>query len=70
LIISRFESITLPQSDNGQFMAKLYADDMKNAGMDVCTKNTTTSIVVSGDFYGDLPDDYIAQLMKSTEKYV
>ena len=51
-------------------MAKLYADDMKNAGMDVCTKNTTTSIVVSGDFYGDLPDDYIAQLMKSTEKYV
>ena len=62
MIMTRREIITLPQSEDGMFMAERYANDMKNAGMEVKRKDTTTAIVIEGVFIGDLPDEFIAKI--------
>lgn len=64
MTISRYESVSLPQTTNGRYMAKQYAEDMENAGMTVTTEQTTTSIKVIGRFMGELPDKYISRLRK------
>ena len=59
---SRYESVSLPQTENGRYMAKMYADDMKNAKMTVVTEETTLSIKVIGRFMGEIPDEYVSKL--------
>ena len=63
MTFSRYESVSLPQTDDGRYMAKrMYAEDMKNAGMTVSIEETTTSIKVIGYFMGEFPDEYVAKL--------
>jgi len=62
MTFSRYESISLPQTENGRYMAKMYADDMKNAKMTVVTEETTLSIKVVGRFMGEIPDEYVTKL--------
>ena len=62
MTFSRYESISLPQTENGRYMAKMYADDMKNAKMTVVTEETTLSIKVIGRFMGEIPDEYVSKL--------
>ena len=62
MTFSRYESISLPQTENGRYMAKMYADDMKNAKMTVVTEETTLSIKVVGRFMGEIPDEYVSKL--------
>lgn len=63
MTFSRYESVSLPQTDDGRYMAKrMYAEDMKNAGMTVSIEETTTSIKVIGYFMGEIPDEYVAKL--------
>ena len=59
---SRYESISLPQTEDGKYMAKHYADDMENAKMVVTMQETTTSIKVMGRFMGEIPDEFVAKL--------
>ena len=61
---SRYESVSLPQTEDGKYMAKQYAEDMENALMTVSIENTTTSIKVIGRFMGELPDEYVTELRK------
>ena len=65
MTISRYESVSLPQTTNGRFMAKQYKEDMENALMTVSIENTTTSIKVIGRFMGEIPDEYVAKLRES-----
>lgn len=62
MTFSRYESVSLPQTENGRYMAKMYADDMKNAKMTVVTEETTLSIKVVGRFMGEIPDEYVTKL--------
>ena len=65
MTFSRYESVSLPQTDDGRYMAKrMYAEDMKNAGMTVSIEETTTSIKVIGYFIGEIPDEYVTTLRK------
>ena len=65
MTFSRYESVSLPQTDDGRYMAKrMYAEDMKNAGMTVSIEETTTSIKVIGYFMGEIPDEYVTELRK------
>ena len=59
---SRYESVSLPQTEDGKYMAKQYKEDMENALMTVSIENTTTSIKVIGRFMGEIPDEYVAKL--------
>ena len=61
---SRYESVSLPQTEDGKYMAKQYAEDMENALMTVSIENTTTSIKVIGRFMGEIPDEYVTELRK------
>lgn len=62
MTFSRYESVSLPQTENGRYMARMYADDMKNAKMTVVTEETTLSIKVVGRFMGEIPDEYVTKL--------
>lgn len=62
---SRYESVSLPQTEDGKYMAKQYKEDMENALMTVSIENTTTSIKVIGRFMGEIPDEYVAKLRES-----
>lgn len=62
---SRYESVSLPQTEDGKYMAKQYKEDMENALMTVSIENTTTSIKVIGRFIGEIPDEYVAKLRES-----
>lgn len=62
MIITRSDVITVPQTEDGLFMAERYKKDMENAGMQVQIEQTTTMITVRGFFTGDLPDDYVRKL--------
>ena len=62
MTFSRYESVSLPQTENGRYMAKMYADDMKNAKMTVVTEETTLSIKVVGRFMGEITDEYVTKL--------
>ena len=62
---SRYESVSLPQTEDGKYMAKQYIEDMENALMTVSIENTTTSIKVIGRFMGEIPDEYVAKLRES-----
>lgn len=62
MTFSRYESVSLPQTENGRYMARMYADDMKNAKMTVVTEETTLSIKVIGRFMGEIPDEYVSKL--------
>lgn len=62
MIFSRYESVSLPQIEDGKYMAKQYAEDMENVKMTVSIENTTTSIRVIGYFAGEIPDEYVAKL--------
>lgn len=64
MTISRYESVSLPQTTNGRFMAKQYKEDMENALMTVSVERTTTSIKVIGYFTGEIPDKYVTELRK------
>ena len=65
MTFSRYESVSLPQTDDGRYMAKrMYAEDMKNAGMTVSIEETTTAIKVIGYFTGEIPDEYVTELRK------
>lgn len=59
---SRYESVSLPQTDDGRYMAKQYAEDMENAMLTVSIENTTTSIKVIGRLMGEIPDETVAKL--------
>lgn len=65
MTISRYESVSLPQTEDGRYMAKQYAEDMENAKMTVSIENTTTSIKVIGQFMGEIPDEYVAKLRET-----
>lgn len=62
---SRYESVSLPQTEDGKYMAKQYKEDMENALMTVSIENTTTSIKVIGYFMGEIPDEYVAKLRET-----
>lgn len=62
MTFSRYESVSLPQSEDGKYMAKQYAEDMENALLTVSIEQTTTSIKVIGQFMGEIPDEYVAKL--------
>jgi hypothetical protein len=62
MTFSRYESVSLPQTDDGRYMAKQYAEDMENAMLTVSIENTTTSIKVIGRFMGEIPDETVAKL--------
>ena len=62
MIIARHETITLPNNEDGQFMAPYYMDDMSNAGLTTYSTATTTCIVVHGSYVGDCSEEYIKQL--------
>ena len=64
MIFSRYESVSLPQTEDGKYMAKKYAEDMENVKMTVSIENTTTSIRVIGYFTGEIPDEYVAKLIE------
>ncbi len=65
MTLSRYESVSLPQTEDGKYMAKQYAEDMENALMTVSIENTTISIKVIGQFMGEIPDEYVAKLRES-----
>ena len=62
MIFSRYESVSLPQTEDGKYMAKQYAEDMENTKMTVSIENTTKSIMVIGYFVGEIPDEYVTKL--------
>lgn len=64
MTFSRYESVSLPQTEDGKYMAKQYAEDMENALMTVSIETTTTSIKVIGYFAGEIPDKYVTELRK------
>lgn len=65
MLISRIERISLPNTEEGILMANQYADDMRNAGMDVNVGlESTGCISVYGHFVGELDDSVIAKLVK------
>ena len=68
MIIARSEKVTLPNTDDGKFMADQYADDMRNAGMEVYVKTKTEAITVNGHFIGDLEDKFVSNLKERMRK--
>ena len=64
MTIVRSETVTLPQTDEGRFLARHYKEDMENEHMFVTLSNTTTTIVVYGIFTGDIPANYVKRLME------
>ena len=62
MTFSRYESVSLPQTEDGKYMAKQYKEDMENASMTVIVEETTTSIKVIGRLMAKIPDDYVAKL--------
>lgn len=62
MTISRYESVSLPQTEDGRYMAKQYAEDMENIKMAVSIEETTTAIKVIGYFVGEIPDEYVTKL--------
>ena len=68
MIMTRREIITLPQSEDGRFMAERYQKDMVNAGMKIQRDDTTLAIKIEGVFIGDLPDEFIAKIKVNENK--
>ena len=64
MVFSRYESVSLPQTEDGRMIAKMFADDMKNIMMEVTTKETTTSIKVEGRFTGEVSDEFVEKMRK------
>lgn len=62
MIFSRYESVSLPQTEDGRYMAKQYKEDMENALLTVSIENTITSIKVIGQLMGEIPDETVAKL--------
>lgn len=62
--IVRHENITLPKTDNGYFLSKNYAEEMKRKGYEVTIIKTKNSIIVKGYFIGELKDSFITHLRK------
>lgn len=62
MTFSRYESVSLPQTEDGRYMAKQYKEDMENARMTVSVEETTTSVKVTGQFMGEIPDEYVKRL--------
>lgn len=62
MTFSRYESISLPQTTNGRYMAKQYKKDMESKSMTVIVEETTTSIQVIGRLMAEIPDKYVAKL--------
>ena len=54
MTFSRYESVSLPQTEEGRIMAEMYANDMKNAGFEVRMQHTSTQIKVIGEFMGEV----------------
>ena len=65
MIFSRYESVSLPQTKNGKYMAKQYKEDMENVSMTVIVEETTTSIQVIGRLMAEIPDEYVAKLREA-----
>lgn len=65
MTIVRSKTVTLPQTDDGRFLAQKYKEDMENEGMFVTLSNTTKTISVFGIFTGDVPDDYVQRLKEA-----
>ena len=69
MTIVRSETVTLPNTPDGRFMAEQYKEDMENVQMSVSVKTTTTTIEVCGIFAGDIPDDYVKKLKEAEDKH-
>ena len=68
MIIVRTEIYTVPNTDDGRYVAQQYEDDMKNAGMGVSREETTKSLTLVGRFVGDLPDEIIMQMRNPSKE--
>ena len=71
MLISRFERIVLPDTEDGKFMANQYADDMRNAGMDVNVgMEDSGCITVYGHFLGDFDDEIVKRMKERVNESV
>ena len=68
MIIVRSEVYSMPNTDDGRFIAKHYEDDMKNAGLEVSREETTQTITLLGHFVGDLPDEIIMKMRNPSKE--
>ena len=61
---SRYESVSLPQTEDGRIMAKMWEDDMKCAGFETQVRETTTQIKLVGRFMGEVSDEFVEKMRK------
>ncbi len=65
MTIVRSKTVTLPQTDDGRFLAQKYKEDMESEGLYVKVEHTTISITVTGFSTVDIPDDYVQRLKEA-----
>lgn len=65
---ARNERVTLPNTENGRFMAREYKEDMENVGMTVTMETYKEAITIVGYIYGEIAEEYVEKLKEAEKK--
>ena len=68
MVVVKDESYILPQTEEGRYMAKIYAESMKLRGLEIVETNTTYSIKLEGNIVTKFDENYIHRLMEESNE--
>ena len=68
MVVVKSETYILPQTEEGRYMAKVYADSMKLRGLEIVETNTTYSIKLEGNIVTKFDENYIHRMMEGNNE--